>query len=150
LVESQLDRFALSTHIGYPDAATERQLAMNLGGRSALNTLQPVCGVEQWAAAIAATARVQVAEELAAYAVQICRSTRQVAGVRLGASPRATISLVRSAQAYAVLQGRDYLLPDDLQAMAVACLSHRLVTDTPGQGAAAVVQVLEAVPAPRP
>jgi MoxR-like ATPase len=150
LVESQLDRFALSTHIGYPDAATERQLALNLGGRSALSALQPVCGVEQWAEAIAATARVRVAEELAAYAVALCRTTRQVAGVRLGASPRATISLVRSAQAYAVLQGRDYVQPDDLQAMAVASLSHRLMTDAPGQGAAAVVQVLETVPAPRP
>jgi MoxR-like ATPase len=150
LVESQLDRFALSTHLGYPDAATERSLAQNLGGRAALGALRPVCGVEQWAEAIAATTRVRVADELAAYAVALCRATRQVAGVRLGASPRATISLVRSAQAYAVLQGRDYLLPDDLQAMAVASLAHRLMTDTPGQGGVAVVQVLEAVPAPRP
>jgi MoxR-like ATPase len=150
LVESQLDRFALSTHIGYPDAATERHLAMNEGGRGALDALRPVCGTEQWAEAITATGRVRVAEELAAYAVALCRTTRQINGVRLGASPRATISLVRSAQAYAVLHGRDFVTPDDLQAMAIPSLSHRLVTETPGQGAAAVTEVLGAVPAPRP
>ncbi len=150
LVESQLDRFALSTRIGYPDAETERHLALNEGGRAALDSLRPVCSVEQWAEAIAATGKVRVAEELEAYAVALCRSTRQVAGVRLGASPRATISLVRSAQAYAVLHGRDFVTPDDLQAMAIPSLSHRLVTDNPGQGVAAVTEVLGAVPAPRP
>lgn len=150
LVESQLDRFALSTPIGYPDADTERQLALRHGGRAALGSVQAVCTVERWAEAIEATARVHVAEELAGYAVALCRTTRQVAGVRLGASPRATITLVRSAQAHAVLYGRDYVSPEDLQAMAAPCLAHRLVTDVPGHGPAAVGEALAAVPAPRP
>jgi len=150
LVESQLDRFALSTAIGYPDAVTEQHLAMRQGGRSALVDLRPACTVDEWARAIAATQQVHVAEEIAAYAVALARGTRQVAGVRLGASPRATISLVRSAQAHAVLYGRDYVSPTDVQAMAVPSLAHRLVTEEHGQATAAVGEVLRSVPAPRP
>jgi MoxR-like ATPase len=150
LVESQLDRFALSTAIGYPDAETEQHLALRRGGRVALGDLAPVCTVEQWGKAIESTAHVHVAEELAAYAVALCRATRQAAGVRLGASPRATISLVRSAQAHAVLYGRDFVSPTDVQAMAIPSLAHRLVTEQPGQAVAAVTEVVQSVPAPRP
>lgn len=150
LVESQLDRFALSVRLGYPDAETETSLALGAGGREALATLSPVCTVEGWRRAIDATARVPVAPELASYAVAVTRATREAAGVRLGASPRASISLVRSAQAHAVLYGRDFVSPVDLQAVAVAALSHRLLTEGAGQGAAAVAEVVHAVPAPRP
>jgi MoxR-like ATPase len=150
LVESQLDRFALSTAIGYPDAETERHLALRRGGRAALGELRAVCTVEQWQWAIAATQQVPVADDVADYAVALCRATRQVAGVRLGASPRATISLVRSAQAHAIVSGRRYVSPTDLQAMAVPSLAHRLVTESPGQALGAVADVLSSVPAPRP
>jgi MoxR-like ATPase len=151
LVESQLDRFALSTTIGYPDAPTEARLALHDGGRDAMATLRPVCTIADWAASIAATAEVTVVPQIAAYAVAIVRATREAAGVRLGASPRASIALVRSAQAYALVSGRGYVSPDDVGAMAVASLAHRLVVDGDGRFAASVVAAaLSSLPAPRP
>ncbi len=106
LVESQLDRFALATAIGYPDADVETQIVLQHGGRPALPDLRPVCTPEQWHRAQLATHNVVVEESVAAYAVALCRASRSVAGVRLGASPRAAIWLVRTAQAHAVLAGR--------------------------------------------
>ena len=151
LVESQLDRFALSTTVGYPDAATEAALARRDGGRDAMAALRPVCSVAQWAAAIGATGDVHVAPVVAEYAVALARATRDAAGVRLGASPRASIALVRSAQAHALVNGRGFVAPDDVAAMAGPGLAHRLLVDGDGRGAAAVVAaVLSAIPAPRP
>jgi len=151
LVESQLDRFALCTPLGYPDAETEMQLALRHGGREALATLAPVCKVEDWARVIAATRQVHVAPAVAEYAVAISRATRQAGPVRLGASPRASITLVRSAQAHALLYGRDYVSPVDVQALAVPSLAHRLLTDGDDKmGATVVADVLGSIPAPRP
>lgn len=153
LVESQLDRFAVSTTIGYPDADDETHLVMHQGGKYALEDLQPVCTVEQWAEAQRATEAIPVAEQVAAYAVEICRATRTAPGVRLGASPRAAIWLIRCAQAHAVLNDRNYVAPDDVKAVAVPVLAHRLVTDDPDSrsaGARVVEDLLEATPTPRP
>ena len=151
LVESQLDRFALCTTVGYPDAVTEARLALRDGGRDAMATLHPVCSVAEWAACIAATAEITVSPPTAVYAVAIARATRDAAGVRLGASPRASIALVRSAQAHALVSGRGYVAPDDVAAMAVPSLAHRLVVDGDGRFAASVISgVLSALPAPRP
>ncbi len=132
LVESQLDRFGLSTSIGYPDAEVETRLVLHSGGRYALDALTPVADPAQWQRAIDATASVTVVTSVAEYAVSLVRSTRSTGTVRLGASPRAAISLIRSAQAYAVLNGRAYVTPQDIQAVAVACLSHRLVAEGSG------------------
>ncbi len=151
LVESPLDRIALSTPLGYPDANAEAQLTLHHGGRDALADLRPVCTTEQWARTIAVTRAVRVAPEIANYVVAISRATRQTGAVRLGASPRASIALVRAAQTHALVYGRDYVTPVDVQAMAVATLAHRLVTDgQPGAGAAVVSEVLRTTPAPRP
>ncbi|HTX63759.1 MAG TPA: AAA family ATPase, partial [Acidimicrobiales bacterium] len=151
LVESQLDRFALATAIGYPDADVETQIVLQHGGRPALPDLRPVCTPGQWLSAQLATQTVVVEEAVASYAVALCRASRNVAGVRLGASPRAAIWLVRTAQAHAVLSGRAYVTPGDIKAMALSCLSHRLTTD---EGVAFGVKVvralLESTPAPRP
>ena len=151
LVESQLDRFALSTQLGYPDAETELDLAMGRGGRDALDKLRPVCSTAEWGRLVDACAAVRVAPDVAAYAVRLVRATRGAAGVHLGASPRATITLVRSARAHALLEGRPYATPDDVQAIAVAGLAHRLDTDAlAGQRAGIVRDALRSVPAPRP
>jgi MoxR-like ATPase len=151
LVESQLDRFALATAIGYPDADVETQIVLQHGGRPALPDLRPVCTPEQWLDAQLATQTVVVEEAVAGYAVALCRASRHVSGVRLGASPRAAIWLVRTAQAHAVLSGRAYVTPGDVKAMALSCLSHRLTTD---EGVAFGVKVvralLESTPTPRP
>jgi MoxR-like ATPase len=151
LVESQLDRFALATAIGYPDADVETQIVLQHGGRPALPDLRPVCTPEQWLAAQLATQTVVVEEQVAAYAVALCRGSRSVAGVRLGASPRAAIWLVRTAQAHAVLAGRAFVTPGDVKAMALSCLSHRLTTDEGvAFGVKVVRSLLESTPAPRP
>ncbi|MGH9091886.1 MAG: AAA family ATPase [Acidimicrobiales bacterium] len=151
LVESQLDRFALATSLGYPDAEAETRLALRHGGRAALGTLTPVCAAATWQRAVEATRAVHVAQEVAGYAVALGRATREASPVRLGASPRASITLVRSAQAHALLYGRGYVSPGDVQAMAVPTLAHRLVTEgRPGAGAAIVGEVLRTTAAPRP
>jgi len=151
LVESQLDRFALSTALGYPDPATEVHLAQRQGGREALMALSPVCDTETWERAIAATREIHVAPPVAEYAVSLARATRQAGPVRLGASPRASITLVRNAQAHALLSGREYVSPVDVQAVAVATLAHRLITDGDGgTGAAVMHEVLRITPVPRP
>ncbi|HLX89383.1 MAG TPA: MoxR family ATPase, partial [Acidimicrobiales bacterium] len=151
LVESQLDRFAVSTSIGYPDADTEARLVAHQGGKPALAELGPVCTPAQWHGAQLVVEQVPVAEAVAQYAVALVRATRTAPGVRLGASPRAAIWLIRTAQAHAVLAGRDFVTPHDVKAMAPGCLAHRLLTDRGGdEGLAAVAGVLDHVPAPRP
>jgi MoxR-like ATPase len=154
LVESQLDRFAIATAIGYPDAANEVHLASHVGGKFALADLQPVCAPEAWLEAQRATESVAVAPAVAQYAVELCRTTRTAPGVRLGASPRAAIWLIRAAQAHAVLYGRQYVAPDDVKAVAIGCLAHRIITDEDdagfGPGVQVVQGILEATPTPRP
>ena len=154
LVESQLDRFSLATTVGYPDAEDEISIVSNHGGRPALAAITPVCTPAKWLEAQEVTRTVTVADPVAAYAVAVCRATRGAPGVALGASPRAAIWLIRSAQARAVLHGRPFVSPDDVKAVAVGCLAHRLVfaDAAPGMAAAGAVvrRVLEATPAPRP
>jgi MoxR-like ATPase len=149
LVESQLDRFGISTSIGYPDAEVETRLVLQNGGRFALDTLTPVADPAQWARVVSATASVQVVTAVAEYAVALVRATRSAGTVRLGASPRAGISLIRGAQASAVLSGRSYVTPDDIQSVAVSCLAHRLIADGgEGDGPAVVRRIIEETPAP--
>jgi MoxR-like ATPase len=154
LVESQLDRFAVATSIGYPDAANEAQMALHAGGTYALATLQPVCKPEAWLEAQQATNLVPVTPAVAEYAVEICRASRTAPGVRLGASPRAVIWLIRTAQAHALLSSRGYVVPADVKAVAVGCLAHRILLDegeeSIGQAAHVVEGILETTPTPRP
>ena len=154
LVESQLDRFAIATEMGYPDAATEAQLVLHRGGKFALGELRPICDTASWLEAQRATESVPVSPAVAEYAVDLCRASRSAPGVRLGASPRAAIWLIRSAQAHAVLSRRAYVAPDDVKAVAIGCLAHRLVTDegeeSVRQGVHIMEALLEATAAPRP
>jgi MoxR-like ATPase len=154
LVESQLDRFAIATSIGYPDAANEAQMTLHEGGTYALATLQPVCKPEAWLEAQRAANRVPVTPVVAEYAVEICRASRIAPGVRLGASPQAAIWLIKSAQAHALLSSRGYVIPADVKAMATGCLAHRILMEdgeeTIEQAAHVVEGILEATPAPRP
>jgi MoxR-like ATPase len=154
LVESQLDRFAVATSIGYPDAAHEAQMALHHGGTYALADLQPVCTPAEWLEAQRATNLVAVTPVVAEYAVEICRSSRIAPGVRLGASPRAVIWLIRSAQAHALLSSRTYVVPADVKAVAVACLAHRILMDegeeSIEQAVGMIRGILEATATPRP
>jgi MoxR-like ATPase len=149
LVESQLDRFGISTSIGYPDADVETRLVLHSGGRYALDELTPVSNPARWAAAIDATASVHVVATVADYAVSLVRATRTAGTVRVGASPRAAISLIRSAQAYAVVSGRGYVTPQDVQAMASSCLAHRLIAEGSGaDGRALIARIIADTPVP--
>ncbi|MGO9027170.1 MAG: AAA family ATPase [Acidimicrobiales bacterium] len=151
LIESQLDRFGLSTSIGYPDADVETLLVLHNGGRYALEGLRATCTPSQWGQVIEATAAVQVVTPVAEYAVSLVRATRSVGTVRLGASPRAAISLIRNAQAYAILSNRVYVTPEDIQAVAVPCLAHRLVTEPGGEnGKELVGRIIATTPVPGP
>lgn len=155
LVESQMDRFLLATRLGYPDAATEVQLAQARGAQPALASLEPVCSPELLAAVQEVVSELIVSDPVAEYAVAIVRKSRVAPGVRLGGSPRAAIALLAAARAHAIVGGRSYVLPDDVKAIAVPVLAHRLVTELSDvgaieAGAAVVVALLEEVPTPRP
>ena len=154
LVESQLDRFGLSTSIGYPDADIETRLVLHNGGRYALDMLVPVSDPAQWHRAISATASVHVVTTVAEYAVSLVRATRSAGTVRLGASPRAALSLMRVAQAAAAFDGRDYLVPDDVKRAVQPVLRHRVMlkpeAELEGFDADRVLaDVIAAVPVPR-
>ena len=150
LVESQLDRFGLATRLGYPLAEVEVALVLGEGSEAALDDLQPVCDLDSWSRAQVAASKVHVARSVAEYAVAICRETRSAPGVRLGASPRATISMVSAAKAHALLSGRTYATPEDVKAVAISCLAHRLAMDDGSDAAVALVRsVLERVAPPR-
>lgn len=154
LVESQLDRFAVATSIGYPTAGDETELALHAGGKYALADLEPVCTSQEWLRAQHVTESLPVERSVVEYAVEICRASRNAPGVYLGASPRASIWLLRVAQARALLDSRDYVVPDDVKTMAVPCLAHRILTaegDGNMEHASSVVRALiEAIRAPRP
>jgi MoxR-like ATPase len=153
LVEGQLDRFTLVTEIGPPDATTERELLLGTGGESALDVLEPLTDPAELTAAIDAVRSVYCAVEVADYAVAISNATRVHNETAIGASPRASLALLHAAQAHAVLEGRTYVVPDDIARLAVAVLAHRLVLRDPGRLSdqrTLVQTVLDAVPAPRP
>jgi MoxR-like ATPase len=127
LPEAQLDRFLLRLSIGYPRFEEEQQISVNLQGRHPIERLAPVVD-----AALLPTLHEQVTEvyldpSVRAYAVRLVQATRTHPDVALGASPRGTLALVATAQALAAMAGRDYVLPDDVQRMALPALAHRLI-----------------------
>ncbi len=155
LVESQMDRFLLAIRIGYPNAATEAQLAVGHGALDALSMVRPLTEPAGLLAAQRATAGVLVSSAVAGYAVDLVRATRSSPTVALGASPRATIGLLALARAHAVLHARSYVTPLDVKAMAPACLGHRIVLDAAdassiSSGTALVREIIERLPVPRP
>jgi MoxR-like ATPase len=127
LPEAQRDRFTARIAMGYPDATAE--LAM-LDGHSAhdpMDSLRPVTDAAIIRGLIATVRGVHVADSVKHYAVNLIAGTRECPELRLGASPRATLQLLRTARAVAALDGRDFVLPDDLQALAVPVLAHRVI-----------------------
>jgi MoxR-like ATPase len=150
LPEAQLDRFMVRVSLGYPSAAQESQMLMEHAERDRVLDLEPVADVAGILAAQAAAGAVHGSDALRRYVVAILDATRADPRVELGASPRAGLMLFRAAKAYAALDGRDHALPDDVQKLADAVLTHRLLL-SPGTGAderAVVVRdALERVPA---
>jgi len=127
LPEAQRDRFTTRISIGYPDPGAELAMVDEHAATDPLATLAPVTDDREIRAVQAGVRRVHVATEIRRYAVELVGATRRLHELRLGASPRATLHLVRAAKATAALAGRDYVVPDDVQAVAAAVLSHRLL-----------------------
>jgi MoxR-like ATPase len=152
LPEGQLDRFAISLTLGAIDHSTERQVVREQLVRATVDDLSPVLDPTGLIALRAATRGIHVADPVLDHAVAVVRATREDPRIRIGASSRAALALVRCAQGRALLQGRDYVLPDDTQALAVAVLGHRIrLADGPHDRSRveqAVAAVVARVPVP--
>ncbi|HEY3788903.1 MAG TPA: MoxR family ATPase [Urbifossiella sp.] len=127
LPESQLDRFLLRVKVGYPDRPTERAILAKHRGGEPLDSLGPVLRTAEVLALQAKTHEVRVDDAIAEYALEIVEATRRHAEIALPASTRAALGLYRAAQAHALLEGRDYTVPDDVKLLAEPVLAHRLV-----------------------
>ncbi len=127
LPEAQRDRFFARTAIGYPDPASEVSMLADHDRSDPLDHLRPVVDTATVTRMIAAVAGVQIAPALRNYIVEVIGATRGLPEVRLGCSPRAVLHLGRAAKAAAALDGRNYVIPDDVQHLAVPVLAHRLL-----------------------
>ncbi|GHG17237.1 AAA family ATPase [Streptomyces filamentosus] len=153
LPEAQRDRFMARVSIGYPSPEAEFQMLDVHGAVSPLDDLQPVAHAHDVLKLIDAVRSVHVADSVRRYAVDIVGATRVHPDLRLGASPRATLHLLRAARASAALAGREYVLPDDLQALAVPVLAHRLLPTAQAQlgrrnAEQVVLDILQRTPVP--
>ena len=127
LPEAQRDRFTARIAMGYPSAESELAMLDAHGSSSPLADLQPVARAEDIRELIVAVRQVHVADALKQYAISLVTATRSTPELRLGASPRATLHLLRASRAAAALAGRDFVIPDDVQALALPVLAHRLL-----------------------
>lgn len=154
LPESQLDRFSMCLKIGYPDEAHEKEIIRSSNGRSRLETLVPVVSISDIEAMQSLVSGVRVTEDLVDYIMAITSATRQNKAIRLGASPRAAMTLYSTAQAFAFVSGRDYCLPDDIKRLSVPVLAHRIVPversldDGSELSMALIEEILSTVPVP--
>jgi MoxR-like ATPase len=154
LPEAQRDRFLMRLAIGYPSVDAELEVLEVHGGGDRLGHLDTVADAQDVAEMIAAVKTVHAAEALRRYIVEFVRATRQHPAVELGASPRASLALLRVARAAAAVQGRDYVVPDDVKALVQPVLAHRLILTPEAlmaqRGPADVVaELLETVPIPQ-
>jgi MoxR-like ATPase len=125
LPEAQLDRFLIRMSMGYPDAAAEAALATQR--TTSAGPLPAVIGIDDIHRMIALSSAVRAAPQLVQYIVSLVHATRRTADIRLGASPRGTIGLLRASQTLALAEGRPYVVADDVKRLAVAVLGHRLL-----------------------
>ena len=159
LPEAQLDRFLFKVVIGYPSRDEERDVVRRHGHRTTMPRLaefelQPVADLATLVAMRQVVQQIRASDEILDYIVDLVRATRERPSIAFGASPRAATMLTTASRAYAALQGRDYVLPDDLKLLAVPALRHRIVlapgAEIEGLTTEAVVrQILEQVPVPR-
>jgi MoxR-like ATPase len=153
LPEAQLDRFTMRISLGYPPLAEEARMLSEQTTAPPLETLEPVASSEEVLAAIDDARSIFVEDSLNRYVVAVLRHTRSSQRLALGASPRAGISLLRVAKARALAEGRDYVLPDDVKALAAPVLAHRVIlapeARSAGLTAAEVVQeAVDGTPVP--
>jgi MoxR-like ATPase len=157
LPESQLDRFLMLLTIGYPDTIAEKRiLAESVGDEDRVELLQPVLPPRALLALQSLVERVHVDDSVVDYLMALITATRSHPRLRLGASPRAAIGLFRAARAFALVEGRDFVLPDDVSRLAVPGLAHRVLphgrspanVEAHEEGAAVIEEILGATPVP--
>jgi MoxR-like ATPase len=154
LPEAQLDRFLMKLAVGYPSETVEIEVLRGAVTRSP-EALDAVTDTQVVAHLVGLARRVHIAEPLLAYAVRLANATRSHRQIRVGVSPRGVIALTRAASAYALTDGRGYVVPEDLKVLAEPVFAHRLLLSpdaqvrgvTPGE---LVREVLDAVPVPSP
>ena len=151
LPEAQLDRFLMRVSMDAPDLAGEVAILERFQHAEPLDALQPVCGREELLALQQAAEQVKIHPALLEYMARLAQASRSFHGVELGVSPRGTLSLMRASRAYAFVQQREYVVPEDIKAVAVPVLAHRLAV-TGGVGSQAqkqaVEELLQSVPVP--
>jgi MoxR-like ATPase len=153
LPEGELDRFMVRVHVGYPGEDMAREVVLRQLHHHPIEDLEPVVTAAEVVEHQQAVRRTHVDEAIVEYVVRVVQATRAHPDVVLGASPRSMVALTRAAQSRASLEGRDFVLPDDVKALAPAVLGHRLIpkahgTVAAGTGTDVVRQVLEQVPVP--
>jgi MoxR-like ATPase len=155
LPEAQRDRFMARVSMGYPSATAEVRMLDLHGGTEPIQDLEPVADAAEVAKMIDIVRSVHVADTVKSYAVDITAATRRHPDLRLGASPRASLHLIRAARAHAAVEGREYVIPDDLQLLAEPVLAHRLLTSLEaqmaGRDAGSVVRsIVDSIAVPEP
>lgn len=149
LPEAQLDRFLIRIQLGYPSPAEELVVLSAQQYEHPINNMRQVVTVQELSAAQAAVRDVYVAEEIKRYIVEIVNATRNHPKVYLGASPRGSLALFRCSQTRAAMAGRDYVVPDDVKALAEVTLAHRIIANDRDENTRIIVQeVLQFTPVP--
>jgi MoxR-like ATPase len=133
LPEAQRDRFMVRVSMGYPVRGSELAMLDTHSAANPLDDLEPVTDAGEIAKLVDIVRTVHVSDAVKQYAVDLISATRHSSDLRLGASPRATLHLIRAARAHAALEARDYVIPDDLQLLASPVLAHRLITSLDAQ-----------------
>jgi MoxR-like ATPase len=146
LPESQLDRFLMRVHLGYPSAAAERELLNGIDRRELVNSLVPVVSVEALNRLQLAALEIHVAPALLDYVQALVAYTRNASAISVGLSPRAAIGLLRAARAWALIAGREAVIPEHVQSVFASVVEHRLRLED--DGPTGVARVLDAVPIP--
>lgn len=127
LPEAQLDRFMIKISMGYPTVEEETGILLDRLGENPANEVRPVMTAEQLSACIAEVQQVNFAESLCRYVAELSAATRSHGGVELGVSPRASLAIMQASRAYAYLDGRDYVVPEDIVRLMIPVFSHRIV-----------------------
>jgi len=153
LPESQMDRFTMKLSLGYVSIADEIKILEGNGFLEALEDLKPVVDAPKVIEAMKEIEKIEVSGELKQFIVEVVNATRRAEGVKVGASPRASLNLMKVAQVSAAMEGRKYVVPDDILENTVDVLAHRLILDSSAyvtgvSGENAVLNVLEKIKVP--
>ncbi|HTS69704.1 MAG TPA: MoxR family ATPase [Terriglobia bacterium] len=156
LPESQMDRFLMRVRVGYPNAESEKEILRNFADSEPLAKIEPVMSADEVLEVQKGVRQVMVDEELVNYTLAIVEKTRHHEYLSLGVSPRGTMSLYRAAQAMAVMEGRNYCIPDDFKRLAIPVFSHRCIVSSrylstlkkSDQSDAILREIVESTPVP--